>query len=167
MRTISNQFTKLFLIAFLTITSVAVGQTSLTKTDVSIYPKPEKGFKQMIIEVPHSDNDSNKKIEFVIGKWMEVDTCNKHGLVGSIEKKELKGWGYSYYDFKTDGGVISTRMACMENSVIRKFISSQPKIVRYNGKLPIVIYVPEGYEVQFKIFKAEDDVYRASEVKQK
>jgi len=146
---------------------MAVGQTSLTKTDVSIYPKPEKGFKQMIIEVPHSDNDSNKKIEFVIGKWMEVDTCNKHSLLGSIEEKELKGWGYGYYEFNTDGGVISTRMACLENSVTRKFVSSQPKTVRYNGKLPIVIYVPEGYDVQFKIFKAEDDVYRASEVKQK
>ncbi|MDX8554208.1 ecotin family protein [Tenacibaculum sp. 1B UA] len=167
MRTISRQINKLFLIVFLTITSMAVGQASLTKTDVSIYPKPEKGYKQMIIEVPHSDNDSNKKIEFVIGKWMEVDTCNKHGLIGSIEKKDLEGWGYSYYDFKTDGGVISTRMACFESSKVKKFVSSQPTTVRYNGKLPIVIYVPEGYEVQFKIFKAEDDVYRASEVKQK
>ncbi|MEE3998744.1 ecotin family protein [Tenacibaculum sp. FZY0031] len=167
MRTISGQITKLFLITFLTITSMVVGQTSLKKVDASIYPKPEKGVKQMVIEVPHSANDSNKKIEFVIGKWMEVDTCNKHGLVGSIEKKDLKGWGYSYYNFTTDGGVISTRKACFESSTVRKFVACQPTTVRYNGKLPIVIYVPEGYEVQFKIFKAEDDVYHASEVKQK
>ena len=49
MRTISGQINKLFLITFLTITSMAVGQTSFKKVDASIYPKPEKGFKQMVI----------------------------------------------------------------------------------------------------------------------
>ncbi|UNY98749.1 ecotin family protein [Zhouia spongiae] len=166
MKTISYKLAGISLIAFLCLTSVAMGQSSLRKTDLSVFPKPEKGFKQMVIEVPHSDNDAQKRIEFVVGKWMEVDTCNKHGLQGSIEEKDLKGWGYNYYIFNTNGNVMSTQMACLDKKMVSKFISGQPKMVRYNGKLPVVIYVPEGYDVQFKIFKAEEDVYQAGEVKQ-
>lgn len=97
---------------------------------------------------------------------MEVDTCNKHGLQGTIEEKDLKGWGYSYYMFKSDGHVVSTQMACLDNKTVNQFISAQPEMVGYNGKLPIVICVPEEYDVQFKIYKAGEDIYQASEIKQ-
>ncbi|MBC9795043.1 ecotin [Sinomicrobium weinanense] len=159
--------TGLFFIAFLCLNTIAMAQSSISKIDLSIYPNPEKGYKQMVIEVPYSDNDAAKKIEFTVGKWMEVDPCNKHGLQGSLEQKDLEGWGYSYYVFKSDGNVMSTQMACPDNNKVNQFITSQPEMVRYNGKLPVVIYVPEGYDVQFKIYKAEADVYQASEVKHK
>lgn len=144
---------------------MATGQTSLIKTDLSIFPNPEEGFKQMVIEVPHSNNDSNKKIEFIVGKWMEVDTCNKHGILGTLEEKNLDGWGYGYFVFNTDGNIMSTEMACQSDEVVEKFITGQPKTVQYNGRLPIVIYVLDGYDVQFKIFKTEGDIYQASENK--
>ncbi|KAB7530229.1 proteinase inhibitor [Flagellimonas olearia] len=165
MKTISNRSIRLFSITFLSIITMTMGQTSLTKIDLSIFPKPEQGFKQMVIEVPHSDNDANKKIEFVIGKWMEVDSCNKHGLMGTLEEKNLEGWGYGYFVFDTEGHVMSTEMACLDKEMVRKFISAQSKTVRYNGRLPIVIYVPKDCDVQFKIFQTEGDVYQASEVK--
>lgn len=50
----------------------SVAQT-LVKTDLSIYPKPEAGYKQVVIEVPHSSNDQNKKLSLGPGsgwKWM-------------------------------------------------------------------------------------------------
>ncbi|WP_461532903.1 ecotin family protein [Sinomicrobium sp.] len=155
----------LSLIALLLFTG-AMAQSTLTKTDLSIYPKTEKGFKQMVIEVPHSDSDAEKKIEFTVGKWMEVGSCNHHGLQGTLEEKNLEGWGYNYYVFTTNGNVISTRMACPDNKTVHKFVSAQPEMVRYNGKLPIVIYVPEDCDVQFRIYKAEKEVYQASELKQ-
>lgn len=154
-----------FFIVFLCLSSISViGQSSVSKVDLSIYPKPEKGYKQMVIEVPHSNNDDAKKIEFTVGKWMEVDTCNKHGLQGSLEQKDLKGWGYSYYVFKSNGNSISTQMACLDSNKVDRFITAPPQITRYNGRSPIVIYVPEGFDVQFKIYKAEADIYQASEV---
>ena len=166
MKAIVFKQTGLFLVALLCLSSIAMGQSSITKTDLSIYPKPEKGFKQMVIEVPYSDKDSKKKIEFTVGKWVETDACNKHGLQGTLEKKDVQGWGYNYYVFKTDGNVVSTQMACLDEKTINQFISAQPEMVRYNGKLPVVIYVPEEYDVQFRIYKAEEDIYQASEVKQ-
>lgn len=157
-----------FFIAFLCLSSISViGQSSVSKIDLSIYPKPEKSYKQMVIEVPHSNNDDAKKIEFAVGKWMEVDICNKHSLQGSLEQKVLKGWGYSYYVFKSNGNNISTQMACLDSNKVDQFITAQPQITRYNGISPIVIYVPEGFDVQFKIYKAEADIYQASEVTRK
>lgn len=154
-------------IALLGFNTLLMAQNTILRQDVSIFPKPKEGYKQMVIDVPHSDQDGNKKIELSIGKMMEVDKCNVHNLGGQLDQKPLQGWGYDYYEFTTKGQVASTMMGCPDNEKVWKFISAAPTMVNYNGRLPIVIYVPEDYDVHFRIFKAEDDVYRASEVKQK
>jgi len=140
-------------------------QETLIKVNSNIFPTPQEGYKRMIIEVPYSENDKNKKIEFSIGKMMEVDGCNHFGLNGNLEKKDLQGWGYSYYEFKTDGQVISTQMACPDATKRNLFVSAQPELVQYNGKMPIVIYVPQEYDVQFKIYSAGKETFRALEDK--
>ncbi|MGG5508063.1 MULTISPECIES: ecotin [unclassified Myroides] len=150
-----------FLGVFLSLTTASMAQ----KVDVSIFPKPEKGYKQMVIEVPHSKLDDNKKIEFTIGKMMEVDGCNSFGLMGKLEKKDLQGWGYDYYVFQSKGDVFSTQMACPDAPKRNLFVSSQPETTRYNGRMPIVIYVPEEFEVKFKIYTAGQDEYEAQEVR--
>ncbi|MEC4114176.1 ecotin family protein [Myroides pelagicus] len=151
---------------FVAATTMTMGQT-INRLDTSIFPKPEKGYKQVLIEVPHSDNDHNKKIEFSIGKVIQVDGCNKYMLGGTLEKKDLKGWGYSYYEFSSKGDVASTMMACPDVAKKMEFVSSQVEVVRYNGKLPIVIYVPENFQVRFKIYKTDAEEYFANEVRQK
>lgn len=153
------------ILTFLIGISTLSAQIAISKVDPNIFPKAEKGFKKMIIEVPYSENDANKKIQFYVGKWMDVDACNTFNLMGTYEQKELQGWGYNYYIFKTNGDVTSTMMACPNQSGRNIFVSSIPQLVDYNGRMPIVIYVPDGYDVQFQIFKAEDEVYRAAESK--
>ena len=113
------------------------------------------------------EDNSNKKIEIFVGKNTKVDKCNRHFLSGELQSQELKGWGYNYYTFKTNGNIGGTLMACNETGTVDKFVSAQPFLTDYNGKMPIVIYAPEGYDVQYKIFKAEPENYRAFQVKQK
>lgn len=140
-------------------------QMVISKIDTKIFPAAEKGYKKMIIEVPYSDNDENKKIEFYVGKWMDVDGCNSFNLMGTYTQKDLEGWGYNYWVFETKGEVRSTMMACPDQEQRHLFVQAAAQLVDYNGKMPIVIYIPEGYDVQFKIFKAEKEVFRAAEVK--
>ncbi len=128
-------------------------------SSVSMFPKPEKGQVQYIIDVPHSTKDDTKKIEFFVGKMTETDACNNHGLMGQFEERDLQGWGYNYYEFKTDGQIRSTMMGCPDAKKIQQFVSSTGQLVRYNGRLPIVIYVPEGYEVRYKIYTTNDEVF--------
>lgn len=77
----------LLLIALIGFGINTMAQT-VTRQNLSIFPKAEKGYKKMVIDVPYSDNDENKRIEFSIGKWMEVDGCNHFSLLGSLEKKD-------------------------------------------------------------------------------
>lgn len=148
--------------------TLALGATSFAqsnmKVDLSAFPKAEKGYKMVVIEVPHSENDDSKKIEFFAGKNLETDSCNTHNLQGTFENSELKGWGYNYYTFKTNGNVMTTNMGCSDTKKIFKFVKAEHKLVRYNGRMPIVIYVPEEYEVRFKIYKSEAEEFKAAEI---
>lgn len=66
----------MMLFVFVASTTVSKAQMVIDKIDLTIFPAAEKGYKKMVIEVPYSENDKNKKIEFSVGKWMEVDGCN-------------------------------------------------------------------------------------------
>jgi len=154
-------------LTFIFLTTQAMAQSTTYRQDLSIFPKPEVGYKQLVIDVPHSDKDNQKKIEFTVGKFLEVDICNQHGLAGDLTSKELTGWGFNYYVFNTNGAVRSTMMACADNTKQTKFVPANAQLVDYNGRLPIVIYVPEDCEVQFKIYRTDNDVYSASEIQQK
>lgn len=148
-------------------TTLSKAQMVIDKIDLGIFPAAEKGYKKLVIEVPYSGNDKNKKIEFSVGKWMEVDGCNSFHLAGSLEKKDLQGWGYDYYVFKTEGQVVSTQMGCPTAPKRHLFVSAQPETVRYNGRMPIVLYVPDEYDAQFKIYVTDGDSYQAAEVREK
>ena len=171
MKIMKNSFVKLSTFAFVALlgTSMMSAQIINDKIEVSTFPKAEKGMVQYVIEVPYGgmESDNNKRIEVMVGKYEEVDKCNRHFLNGKLEQKELKGWGYNYYEFKTDGNTMSTMMGCNDSSTVSKFITGESTMLSYNGRMPIVVYVPEGYEVKYKIYKAEDDVYHGLQVRSK
>ena len=39
-------------------------------------------------------------------------------------------------------------------SSVKKFVTAPSLLVPYNSRLPIVVYVPEGYEVRYRIWNA-------------
>lgn len=160
---------KIFLLSFVFIFTgfqLMQAQNIHTKVDISVFPSPKKGFTQFVIDVPFSSTeiDSNKKVEVFVGKYQDVDTCNRHSLMGEFQSKDLQGWGYTYFEFQSKGDVMSTMMGCGDNQTISKFVTSQGLLLDYNGRMPIVLYVPEGMEVQYKIFKAEPETYKALQV---
>ncbi|MEN8799343.1 MAG: serine protease inhibitor ecotin [Flavobacteriaceae bacterium] len=131
--------------------------------DLSMYPKPSAELTRHIIILPAKEEESDFKIELYAGKTMEVD-CNKHTLAGELEEKTVSGWGYSYLEFTTNGNIISTRMACPEASLHEEFVHAGSKLVRYNSKLPIVVYTPTGYEVRYKIWNRDTKEYVAKSI---
>lgn len=166
-----NFFLKTLALSILPVVGVneVSAQVIHSKVDVGVFPKPAKGMTQYVIEVPFSsmEVDATKKVELIIGKNTEVDKCNRFGLAGTLEKKDLQGFGYNYYEFKTDGQIMGTMMGCSDTGKITKFVSATPSLLDYNGRMPIVVYVPDGYELKYKIYKAEPDTYQALQVLQK
>jgi ecotin len=70
----------------------------------------------------------------------------------------LKGWGYTFY-VAVPGPVASTLMAPMpRQEQVERFVSMPGEMIRYNSKLPIVIYTPEGCEVRYLICSAGEEL---------
>ena len=45
-----------------------------------------------------------------------------------------------------------------------KFLTIRDDLRRYNSRLPIVVYVPTGYEVHYRIWNAEETIQEASKL---
>lgn len=135
--------------------------------DFSNFPSPKDGYIRYVINLPSSSKvkDANKLVEFYVGKYEQVDNCNSFGLLGEIQMKTLEGFGYTYYEFETEGNIIGTLMYCSDSKRVEKFIKSKSEIIHYNSRMPIIIDVPQGYEVRYKIFVAKENDNKAEILK--
>lgn len=131
------------------------------------YPAAAEGMKRHIIELPVQDNEANFKVELIAGKTLEVD-CNRQRLSGHWQEQSVKGWGYSYYELQQAGQAASTLMACPDADGKREQsfvpIGGEAMLVRYNSKLPLVIYAPADMEVRYRIWAAARDSSQAPEM---
>lgn len=119
------------------------------------YPAASAGYNRHVIELPAQANEAEHKVELIAGKTLEVD-CNQQRLGGQWQEQTAEGWGYTYYQLGQVGPAMSTLMACPDNSRKQAFVpvGGEPMLVRYNSKLPLVIYAPADVQVRYRIWSA-------------
>ncbi|MGO4003677.1 MULTISPECIES: serine protease inhibitor ecotin [Pseudomonas] len=130
--------------------------------DVAPFPKAEKGHTRLVIQLAPKNTEEDYQVEIIAGKTLPVD-CNKPRLGGILEEKNLEGWGYPYYRIDKVIGPMSTLMACPEGTTTQGFVPvvGDGFMLRYNSKLPIVLYVPKDLEVRYRIWSAEATIGKA------
>lgn len=104
-----------------------------------------------------SEDETNRKVEIIPGKTLLVD-CNKHRISGTISVETLEGFGFEYHVFNSDGKFTFTRKAC-PRAKEKKFVSGETKLLHYSSKLPIVVYTPPDFEVNYKIWETNGKMY--------
>lgn len=131
---------------------------------VAPYPHAEKGMKRQVIQLPAQKDESAFKVELLIGQTLEVD-CNRHRLGAELESKTLEGWGYDYYVVEKVTGPMSTMMACPDQKKTKQFVTASlgdDGMLRYNSKLPIVVYTPDNVEVKYRVWEAKEEILNAA-----
>ena len=134
--------------------------------NMKAFPPPEEGQLRYIVQLPAQDDETNFKVELIVGKTVQVDEKNQYFFGGQILEESISGWGFPRYIVKALGPMAGTLMAVDPNAPkVDRFIrlGGEPYLVRYNSRLPIVIYVPEGVEVRYRIWKADPEAKIAEE----
>ena len=129
--------------------------------DIHMFPEAKEGYERHVVEVPKSENDYDRRVELMIGKEMMVD-CNHHSFSGEIKRVILKGWGYSYLEVDNIQSGPTTLMACREPKTLQ-YIYIRDELRRYNSRMPMVIYLPKGYEVRYRIWSADPMLQKADQ----
>jgi ecotin len=132
----------------------SVGQAA---DNMKAFPPAEEGMVRYVLLLPRQADESVFKVELIVGKTIQVDTLNRYFFGGRIEEETIEGWGFTIYKVGTLGPLAGTRMAVDPNvPKENRFIplGGDPYLIRYNSQLPLVVYVPEGVEVRYRIWTA-------------
>ena len=135
--------------------------TSQAADNMKAFPAAEKGMVRYVLQLPTQDDEYAFKVELMVGKTVQVDERNRYFFGGKIEAETIKGWGFTRYKVGKLGPMAGTLMAVDPNAPkVARFIplGGDPYLIRYNSRLPVVVYVPEGVEVRYRIWAAGAEV---------
>ena len=146
---------------FLAISSLLLFSTTIFAASYGMkpYPPAEEGYKRMVIHLHPLANEDANKLELIIGKTIKVD-CNRQWFIGHLSEEIAKGWGFPYFILKSVTGPASTMMACPPDQKEQKAfvqVRGDGGLLRYNSKLPVVVYVPVDFEVHYRIWTAKEE----------
>ena len=138
--------------------AVPAGQAA---DNMQAFPPAEEGMVRYVLQFPKQAEESAFKVELIVGKTVQVDENNTYFFGGRIEEETIQGWGFTRYKVSQLGPLAGTLMAVDPNAPkVARFITlgGDPYFIRYNSRVPVVVYVPEGVEVRYRIWTAGADV---------
>jgi ecotin len=133
----------------------------LATDNMKAFPPAGEGMVRHVLQLPQQADESGLKVELIVGKTVETDAGNRYFVAGRIEEETIKGWGFPRYMVSKLGPMAGTLMAVDPDAPkVTRFITlgGAPYIIRYNSRLPVVVYLPEGVEVRYRIWTAGAEV---------
>jgi ecotin len=135
--------------------------TAQAAENLKAFPPAEKGMIRYVLQLPKQADESAFKVELIAGKTVLTDERNRYFFAGKIEPETVKGWGFTLYNVSQLGPMAGTQMAVDPNAPkVERFITlgGEPYLIRYNSRLPVVVYAPDGVEVRYRIWKADPNI---------
>ncbi|BBO75890.1 ecotin [Desulfosarcina widdelii] len=125
--------------------------------NMKAFPPAGEGMVRYVLQLPEQADESAFRVELIVGKTVRIEKENRYFFTGEIEAQTIAGWGYTRYTVSKLGAMAGTLMAVDPNSPkVDRFVTlgGEPYLIRYNSRLPVVMYVPEGAEVRYRIWSA-------------
>jgi ecotin len=132
--------------------------------NMKAFPPADEGMTRYVISLQEQDDETALKIELIIGKTVKTDARNSYFFGGTLETEDIPGWGFNRYILRKLGPMAGTLIAVDPDAPqVERFIriGGEPRLLRYNSRLPLVVYVPAGVEVRYRLWRAELNVTRA------
>lgn len=140
--------------ALLLATGVAEAQPRPPTDDMRAFPQAAPGQVRRVIRLPAERDENALRVGLIVGQTRWVD-CNRQIFPARIEERTAEGWGYNYYVVTGGGAPASTMMACPNNTRRRDFVrAAEEPLLRYNSRLPLVVFAPNDVEVRYRIWRA-------------
>ena len=137
---------------------LVAGATVPAADDMQAFPPPGNGMVRYVLNLPKQDDESAFRVELIVGKTVEIDAHNRYFFGGEIRPEIIKGWGYTRYVVSRLDPMAGTLMATDPDAPkVSRFVTlgGEPFLIRYNSRLPVVVYAPEGVEVRYRIWAAQ------------
>ena len=134
---------------------------STAAKELKAFPPAGKGMSRFVIMLPPRKEEELLKVQLLVGKTLKLDPRNRYFFGGKLETETITGWGYDRYILKSLGPMAGTLMAVDPNEPkVDRFITlgGEPELLRYNSRLPLVVYVPQGVEVRYRIWRADQEI---------
>jgi len=125
--------------------------------NLKAFPLAGEGMVRHVLHLPKQADEAAYKVELIAGMTVEVDGANRYFFAGRIEKETVKGWGYTLYRIGALGPMAGTLMAVDPAAPkVERFVTlgGEPYLIRYNSRLPVVVYAPAGVELRYRIWAA-------------
>ncbi len=129
------------------------------------YPPAAEGRERKVILLPHVERgaDESLQVELLVGRVMETDGVNSYRLGGAIHERNIDGWGFSYFEVEGNLSNAASTLIGGPTDPAPRFVPGPRRTVRYNSRLPLVVMVPAGAELRWRIWKAADEWETAGE----
>jgi len=127
------------------------------------YPKPPAGKERKVILLPHKERgvEDDFQVELVVGRTMVTDGINSYGLGGRLVERTIEGWGFTYHDVEGDLKDATQTLIGGPTNPAPRFVAGPRTLVRYNSRLPLVVMVPEGCELKWRVWRADPEFQSA------
>jgi len=132
--------------------------------ELKAFPPAGEGMSRFVIMLPPRKDEEFLKVQLHVGKTVKLDPQNRYFFGGKLETETITGWGYERYILKTIGPMAGTLMAVDPNEPkVDRFITlgGEPELLRYNSRMPLVVYVPNDVEVRYRIWRGDNKVENA------
>lgn len=145
--------------------AVSPSPTTVAELSPSAWPAPAAGERRWWIPLPSqpsispdpdlSPDPQQWRLELIVGRFVSVD-CNRHQYGGRIRTETLPPRGVTIYRVEL-GPMVSTRMACPDQPLRRRFISlaGRPYVVPYDPLRSVVVYAPKDVILRWRIWRPE------------